>query len=259
MASVGVLPVGRIGSPGGSANQKTMYDQTGRPVQVPSTYRAGTSGDYGTLYDAAPGAAPSPAGGPGSSYSSSQLGPGGSTVSTGQSMVTNNPTWTPGGSSTSGAPVTQPAYDQQQQTLLQARLAQDEFTRRLGMLSSGSGSAPTVSHGSVNGNEQAARDGAFAREKTRQGEIALGSIKALQDIMGARGLRGSSIEANAIAGELGTAGDAISRFATDQTMADVGREADIADMVFQGGLTQRGQDLAARQSLMGLISAGGLY
>jgi hypothetical protein len=43
----------------------------------------------------------------------------------------------------------------------------------------------------------------------------------------------------------------------DQMISDVNRASDVSDMDYQGRITQRGQDLANRQSFISLLA--GLY
>ena len=139
--------------------------------------------------------------------------------------------------------------------------------RRLGYLSQLQGQqptsgAPTVQHGGADGSS--ARDAVFARAKDKAGQIARASLNALRNVMGERGLSGSSIEGLQQAGVVGAAGSELGDVNREQMIQDLNRQAEIEDLTYQGGVQQRGQDIAAMrqnspESLLGLISARGLY
>jgi hypothetical protein len=118
-------------------------------------------------------------------------------------------------------------------------------------------SAATITHGSVNGNEGDARAAAFSRAKDQAGRIARSSLTAIAEQMADRGVTGGGMQALREAGAISGAGAELQDLTRDQMIADVNREADIADMDYQGKITQRGQDLANRQSYMSLLA--GLY
>lgn len=168
------------------------------------------------------------------------------------------------------APIRQDAYENQSQTTLQAQLARqaaDEAARRqteaenrrMALLSqSGLGSAPAqVSHGGVTGDEGAARAAHFARAKDQAGQTALASLKALTDVMAGSGRMGSSMEAQGIADVVGEGMGDINEFTREQLIQDLAREGEIADMNFQGRLTQRGQDMSMVPSILGMLSSSG--
>lgn len=168
------------------------------------------------------------------------------------------------------APITQQSYETQAQTKLQADLAAqqaqqsaqlqaDAEARRISQLSAIQGSVlPTVSHGtSLAGDEAAARSAAFARAKDTAGQTAQASLKALTDVMANSGRMGSSMEASGISDIIGDAGGDINNFTRDELMMDLARAAEIADMEYQGGIAQRGQNLSQVPSLLGMISASG--
>lgn len=129
-----------------------------------------------------------------------------------------------------------------------------------GALGSGA-SAPTVSYGDAGAD--AARDATFARAKDKAGQIARASLTGLRNVMGERGLGGSSIESAQSAGILGEAGSELGDVNREQLIQDLNRQQHIQDLTYQGNITQRGQTLAAQnpqtQALLGLISAKGLY
>lgn len=142
-----------------------------------------------------------------------------------------------------------------------ARLNTQSTQQRLAALSSLSGSAPAhVSSGSVPFDEEGARNVAFARAKDTAGQTALSSLKALQDVVDSRGLNGSTIESGDTARILGQAGGSIGSATRDQLLADLTRASQISDRNYQGDISQRGQDIAAQQSLYALLnSAGTVY
>lgn len=146
---------------------------------------------------------------------------------------------------------------------LAAKLQADAEARRLGMLSTlkttaGGIAPPAVTHAGIGPTDEvAARGAAFARAKEQAGRTALSSLKALQDVVESQGLMGSSIEA-ARAGEIvGGARADVGDFTTEQLISDLNRAAEISDLSYQGGITQRGQDISLLPSLLGLITAGG--
>jgi hypothetical protein len=143
------------------------------------------------------------------------------------------------------------------QMQLAAKLQADAEARRLGYLSTVQGQQPTVTRGNLATDETAARNAAFARAKETAGQTANASLKALSDVMASRGMTGSSVEGAATADIVGGAAEGNNQFTRDQLIQDLNRAADISDQSYQGGITQRGQNLAMVPSLMGLITAGG--
>ena len=150
----------------------------------------------------------------------------------------------------------------EQSAALQAQAEQ----RRLGYLSQlqaagGAGVSPVQYGGAGGADGTAARDAIFARAKDKAGQIARASLNALRNVMGERGLSGSSIEGLQQAGVVGAAGSELGDVNREQMIQDLNRQAEIQDLVYQGGIAQRGQTLAANrpESLLGLITARGLY
>ena len=137
--------------------------------------------------------------------------------------------------------------------------------RRLGYLSqlqaAGGAGAPPVQHGGAD-DGSGARDAVFARAKDKAGQIARASLNALRNVMGERGISGSSIEGLQQAGVVGAAGSELGDVNREQMIQDLNRQAEIEDLTYQGGIQQRGQTLASQmrpESLLGLIAARGLY
>ena len=91
---------------------------------------------------------------------------------------------------------------------------------------------------------EAANSAAFARAKDRVGMTTRGSLKALQNMMSARGIAGSGIEgalgANVLTAGSGQLGDTI----REQTLADLAREQQVEDRNYSGDVTQRAQDIS---------------
>lgn len=146
-----------------------------------------------------------------------------------------------------------------------ARLQAEAEARRqqalLGLWNStggGVGAGPQVTRGGVGGNEEAARAAAFARAKDQSGRLATAGLKSVQDNMAARGISGSGIQDMKDAGVIQGAEAPLQELTRDQLMMDLNRTADISDQTYQGNITQRGQDMAAKQAqmqqLMGLFS-----
>jgi hypothetical protein len=180
----------------------------------------------------------------------------------------------PGGTVVNGrGSVTQPAYEEQQQTQLEgtlkqsnmqeaARLQAEAESRRLGYLSTVTRQqSPEVGpQGGPAFDENAARSAAFARAKEEAGRTGIASLKALQDVMASRGLTGSSVEGNGIADVVGGAAGRVNDYTRTALTTDLNRAANIADRNQQNAITQRGQNLSLMPSLMGLITAGnGVY
>lgn len=141
-----------------------------------------------------------------------------------------------------------------------ASLNAEAESRRMAELSTMSGTTGTSPHVGTAGqpfDEVGARNAAFAAAKDQAGQVALSSVKALQDVMDARGINGSSIEANNEGQILGGAAGSLGGFTREQLMQDLSRAAQVSDRNYQGNVTQRGQDMAQLPSLLGLITAAG--
>jgi hypothetical protein len=117
--------------------------------------------------------------------------------------------------------------------------------------------AATITHSGVTGNEQDARAAAFSRAKDQAGQIARASLTAIAEQMASRGVTGGGMQALKEAGAIGSAEGTLQDLTRDQMISDVNRASDVSDMDYQGRITQRGQDLANRQSFISLLA--GLY
>lgn len=148
------------------------------------------------------------------------------------------------------------------QMSLASRLQAEAEARRLGYLSTTQSQNPVVTRGAgIDPNEQAARNAAFGRAKDQAGQTALASVRALENVMSGRGMQGSTIEGGHMADVMTEAGGGIEDYITKQLTTDLNRAADVQDNNFDAAITQRGQNLDALASLMGLITAssGTLY
>jgi hypothetical protein len=167
--------------------------------------------------------------------------------------------------------------NQTAQTQLQAKLAAEAEARRLAAVRGLAGTfgggitggnptpgMPTVPYGGgpgMSAQEDAVRAGAFARAKDQTGELAASQLRGVQGEMAGRGLSGSPLEALRSAGVMGGARGGLDQVIQQQLLQDLARASEVANLQYQGGITQRGQDLNAqasqRQALLQLF--GQLY
>ena len=106
-------------------------------------------------------------------------------------------------------------------------------------------------------DSQSARNAAYARAKEQIGGSTQGAIKALQNLYSEKGLTGSSAEGQAIGSAVGGGAKGLNEFSTQQALAEVARQQQEAALHYQGGITQRGQDMGFIQALLGLLGMGG--
>lgn len=120
----------------------------------------------------------------------------------------------------------------------------------------------TVQHGGagINADEAAARAAAFGRAKDQTGLVTRSAVDSLRSLYAGTGNTGAQRQGleNIVAGGAG----ALNEFTRDQLMSDLERAGDVSDMVYQGNITQRGQDInrpfnPQLQALIGLM--GTLY
>ncbi len=153
------------------------------------------------------------------------------------------------------------------QMRIKAQLAADAEARRLKAVQ---GLMPGAGQGFAIGEpppgptgpskEEAARAAAFGRAKEQAGQTAAASLKALEDVMAARGLRGSTIEGNATADVLTGGLHELNDLVRSQSISDNNRAGTIADRDYQGNIVKRGQDMDYIRSLLSVIgSGGGIY
>lgn len=91
--------------------------------------------------------------------------------------------------------------------------------------------------------EQVDDSAAFGRARSRIGQGTTASLRSLQDAMTARGISGSGIEGRLMADVYGQGLGALGEASRDAAIEQINRDQQVADMGYQGALTQRGQDL----------------
>lgn len=165
------------------------------------------------------------------------------------------------------------AYETQQQSQLSSQLNQQELEKRaalsdkawkarfamLGPYTQNSAHVDMGPGGGMNAQEQAARAAAFGRAKEQAGQTGLGALNALKQSMESSGQMGGSQEAQGLGQIIGGAQGGVNDFTREQLIQDLNRASGIADETYKGNITQRGQDLARQQAIIGLLSAGNLY
>lgn len=91
----------------------------------------------------------------------------------------------------------------------------------------------------------------FARAKDRAGQALQGTLKGIQNNAGARGLSGSTAEQAATNSAILGAGQTLADEST-QLASDYAREQEqAAETGYQGGVTQRGQDISSLDTTRG--------
>lgn len=113
--------------------------------------------------------------------------------------------------------------------------------------------------GLPDGQEQAARDAAFGREKDRIGQMGRGAVNSLTNLMSERGTSGGGYEQAGLADIVGGTQGQLGDVAREQTIQDVGRAAQVGDRNYAGNLQRRGQDMNYKQAMAALMSQGGSY
>ena len=99
--------------------------------------------------------------------------------------------------------------------------------------------------------EAAAQSAAFGRAKDKIGDISRSAVDSLRNLYAGSG---NLAAMNAGLEGMGQEGmKNLSNFSTEQAMQEAARTAQLSDRNYQGGITQRGQDLSMLQSLMGLM------
>jgi len=152
----------------------------------------------------------------------------------------------------------------EQQENAEAALQAQAESRRLGQLPKimdaiGMGSSSDTTTTGGGGVEfpdtSAASNAAWLRAKDRTANTYRGALDALQNQMVGRGIEGSGIEAANTRGLMGAGAGELSDVAREQAIQDVASQLDIAKTKYQGGITQRGQNISLAPSLLGLFSA----
>lgn len=149
-----------------------------------------------------------------------------------------------------------------------AKLQADAEARRIGQLSSlpsaGGGGGSSSGGGATGGgaptaSPEMAQANAFAAAKDKAGQTARASLTSLYDLMAGTGRAGSGGEAAAAGDIISSGASDLNDFTRDQYGADVERANQVADRNYAGDITKQGQALGQQASLMGLITARGLY
>ncbi len=107
--------------------------------------------------------------------------------------------------------------------------------------------------------ENAARAAAFGRAKDQAGQVARSGVDATSNEMALRGLAGSGIEGSALGSVIGGSAGQLGDFTREQLIQDLDRARQVADMQYQGNITQRGQNMGLSPAILGLIGSRGLY
>lgn len=101
----------------------------------------------------------------------------------------------------------------------------------------------------VNAPDNAAAQAAiFARAKDQAGATARAALTGLQGEMASRGILGSGIEAAGTGEIIGRAGQGVNEVTRDQAIQQAANQARLAELGYQGDITQRGQDIAVQQA-----------
>ena len=192
-------------------------------------------------------------GAPGGAYGSAgSYGAGGGFAGAG-SPAGNNVVTSPGAGG-GNINLSRGAYEDQQAMQLRANLADRAFAR----VSGEGGGTPSarVNYGD-GGAADAARASAFARAKEQAGQNAAAAMRTLEEVAGRRGIRGSSIESGMIGDIVSGGRGEVNDFTREQLIQDLNNIQHTADVSYQGGIQQRGQDMNARQAMLSILA--GLY
>lgn len=116
--------------------------------------------------------------------------------------------------------------------------------------------APPVAHAGLGvgmGGEADARAAAFSRAKDQAGRIARSSLTAISERMAGMGTSGGGMQALREAGAITDAAAPLQDLTRDQMISDFNRSADVSDLTYTGGITQRGQDMSQRAAYQALL------
>lgn len=95
--------------------------------------------------------------------------------------------------------------------------------------------------------DRAALAASYGRAKERAGGEALGAAKSIRALMARRGLGGSRFATSQEAGAITGGQQNLANFNRDEAMGFAKRRQNVADMGYQGGIAQRGQNIGSRQ------------
>lgn len=116
----------------------------------------------------------------------------------------------------------------------------------------------------------AARAAAFARAKDTQGQVARSAVNELQNLYTGSGQAGSGQLMARQGQAVLDAASGMGEFNRQQALADLAAQQGVSQAVYEGGITQRGQDIAAQtaargqnlgviNAMLGLANVGKLY
>jgi hypothetical protein len=136
----------------------------------------------------------------------------------------------------------------------------ENVERLLGILTGAQGAGGNrpsrETHGGAAENE--ARAAAYARAKDQIGQQTTGAMETLRNAYGGSGMIGS--EREALQRAAGTGFNNLGEVTREQLIRDLNRAAEVSDLTYQGGITQRGQDMAMIAPILGnLARIGTLY
>lgn len=97
----------------------------------------------------------------------------------------------------------------------------------------------------------AANAARFAQAKDQAGQTARGSLTALRDELGGRGMLGGGVEAGATSGLIERAAQGANDMTRQNAITDANQNEENALATYQGGITQRGQDQSYGATLRG--------
>lgn len=127
----------------------------------------------------------------------------------------------------------------------------------LGGLQGGGGPLSQVDYNGsgIGGAEDAANSNAFARAKDMAGQTGSAALRSLHDVMGARGLAGSKTAAGPESQVINQGANQLGGVINTQLQQQLQANRQKASEIYQGGITQRGQNIQATQPLFGLLGA----
>ena len=102
-----------------------------------------------------------------------------------------------------------------------------------------------------NMGESAAAAAAFARAKDKVGQASRGAVNSLRDLYAGSGNLGAYN--NLAGGVLGAGTEALANQTTQQALQEAARAAEITNLNYQGGITQRGQNVSYLNPLLQLF------
>jgi hypothetical protein len=132
------------------------------------------------------------------------------------------------------------------------------YLNNFGNMTQGGGPVPQhVDYAGLTGAEDAARSASFARAKDQAGLIGRSAMNSLAGVMGARGLTGSGLAANAAGGVINQQANQLGEVNREEAIQGGNLARQRASEQYQGGITERGQDISAinaqRQAMLGLM------